>query len=178
VLVQVDVLDGETGELGEAQAGVDEQAQDGLVATVDERLPDAAANSARSWAGLSTGTGFSGTRGSRILAIGLGPGSSPSSSNQPKSCCSARKRTDAVDGERVSIRCVTKSATWSRVTASMSVVRCSAASQAANYVPDSTYVSMVRGARFRCLNDRFHGATRSLVNSSIPTFKQPRPDTL
>jgi len=50
----------------------------------------------------TTGTGFSGTTGGRILAIGLSVSSS-SSTSQAKNCCNARKRLEAVAGERVSV---------------------------------------------------------------------------
>lgn len=87
-------------------------------------LPEQVATRARSRSAESTGTGRSGTIGGRIFSIGLAPASSPSSASQPKSCCSDRNRTDAVDGERDSIRCVMKSATWSRVTSSTSWSGC------------------------------------------------------
>lgn len=57
--------------------------------------PSHEATSLRSSSRVSTGTGFSGTVGGFMRAIGLRSISS-SSSSHPKNCCNARYRTETV----------------------------------------------------------------------------------
>jgi hypothetical protein len=124
-VVEVDVSDRAVSELGQAQASVGEQPQDRLVAPVDEALAGAGGDQGPQPVGREHRHGPLGHHRRAHLLHRVGPpASSPSFASQPKSCCSDRNRTDAVDGERDSIRCVMKSATWSRVTSSTSWSGC------------------------------------------------------
>ena len=89
-LVEVEVGDLQAEQLGSAHAGVDQQADDGIVAEVLELAVRAVASSARSWSSLSTGTGWTGTwaghAGHRVAVdLALLDG-------KAKNCCRARKR--------------------------------------------------------------------------------------
>ena len=85
VLLEVDVVDGEVGQFGEADPGVGEQEDDGQVATVLERLAAACIEQPTQGSVVEDGDGTSGTAGGFIRAIG-DVAISPSSSSQRNSC--------------------------------------------------------------------------------------------
>ena len=97
LLVEVDVLDAQPGQLATAHAAVEEQADHRVVAAVLEVGPGAGVEQLPQLGLAEDGGGVSGTWGGRIVAIGL-PSISPSAASHLKNCWSARKRTDAVAG--------------------------------------------------------------------------------
>jgi hypothetical protein len=76
VVLEVEVLQAHAEQLGPASASTMRRA---VSRRASKSLPPQTANNARSWGSVSTGTGWSGTAGGFILAIGLGRSSSSSS---------------------------------------------------------------------------------------------------